>query len=331
MLSTLLSSDLTRRYDVTHVATHRDGSAATKLRAALRGYALVLRQLIVERPDAAWIHLSANASFRRKSVVMALTGVFRVPRVVHVHADDFASYYEQAGSLERAVIRRLLAGSHTLIALGTKWKAVLEDISGREAAVVPNPVAIPPEGGTREPGMIVFLGRYGERKGTPTLVRALAKMIESGTEARLVAAGDGDRDGTIALSRELGITDHVEANGWLKHDEGRELLARAGVFVLPSRAEGLPVALLEAMAAGAPVVATPVGGIPDVIDDGVHGRLIPPDDVDALAGALTEVLADPEGAQRMGDAARAHIAATCSVPVVVDELDAILRAAVTRT
>ena len=81
------------------------------------------------------------------------------------------------------------------------------------------------------------------------------------------------------------------------------------------------------MAAGAPVVASAVGGIPDVVEDGVHGYLIAPTDEASLAAAVKRLLEYPAVAREMGSAARARIAATCSVPVVVDQLDAVLRAA----
>ncbi len=331
VLSTLLGSDLSRRYELRHVATHRDGSGSDKLKAALGGYLRILIQLVTNRPDAVWINTSANASFRRKSIAMALTAAFGVPRVVHVHAGEFADYYRDASPPEQALIRWGLGGAHRVVALTQTWKTVLDDISGGDAVVVPNPVAVPESAGSSTPGTVVFLGRYGEQKGTPTLVRAFAQVASEFPDARLIAAGDGDREGAIALAQELGVADRFEANGWLAHAEGQALLATASVFVLPSLEEGLPVALLEAMAAGAPVIASAVGGIPDIVEEGVHGYLIPPADQAALARALTEVFADPASAERMGAAARAHIAATCGVPVVVDKLDEALRAAVTRS
>jgi glycosyltransferase involved in cell wall biosynthesis len=324
VLSTLLASDLTTRMRIRRVATHRDGSARDKLLAAAKGYLAVLRELVLHRPDVAWINTSANASFRRKSVVMALTALFRVPRVIHVHAGEFADYYRDAPAPERAAIRRGLGGAARCIALTQSWKGVLDGISGGDAVVIPNPVAVPERPGARERGVVVFLGRYGEQKGTPTLLQAFARVAAEHPEARLIAAGDGERERAVALAAELGIADRLDARGWLPHDEGQALLARAAVFVLPSREEGLPVALLEAMAHGVPVVASAVGGIPDMVQDGVHGRLIAPGDADSLADAIGALLADPEGAAAMGDAARGHIERSCSVPVVSAALEATL-------
>jgi glycosyltransferase involved in cell wall biosynthesis len=96
--------------------------------------------------------------------------------------------------------------------------------------------------------------------------------------------------------------------GWLGREAAGQLLSRASVFVLPSYAEGLPMSVLEAMAAGCPVVATRVGGIPDLITDGVDGLLVPPGDPHALAAALERILRDPAFARQLGNAARQTIA-----------------------
>jgi glycosyltransferase involved in cell wall biosynthesis len=115
-------------------------------------------------------------------------------------------------------------------------------------------------------------------------------------------------DAARVRTDELGIAENVTLLGWIGARRREELLARATVFVLPSHAEGLPVSMLEAMAAGCPVIATAVGGIPDVISDGFNGLLIPPRDPAALARAMERLLTDPPLAFAMGRAARATIA-----------------------
>jgi glycosyltransferase involved in cell wall biosynthesis len=96
--------------------------------------------------------------------------------------------------------------------------------------------------------------------------------------------------------------------GWLDADAKARALRESDVFLMPSTSEGLPVALLEAMAYGKPIVATRVGGIPDVLADGREGLLVPPGDVDALAGAVGTLVADPQRAQALGRAAKERVA-----------------------
>jgi glycosyltransferase involved in cell wall biosynthesis len=116
--------------------------------------------------------------------------------------------------------------------------------------------------------------------------------------------------------------------GWVGSAERDALLGRATIFALPSRIEGLPVSMLEAMAFGLPVVVTPVGGIPDVIEDGATGRLVPADDVDALAGAMRALLDDPAAATAMGTAARAAILGTYDLDVVADRVGDLIAACI---
>lgn len=107
---------------------------------------------------------------------------------------------------------------------------------------------------------------------------------------------------------ELGIGERVLVRGWCPEPERERLLARAGLFVLPSHAEGSPMSLLEAMAAGCAVVASRAGGIPDAVEDGVDGLLVDAGDPAALAAAIARVLDDAALAARLGRAARSSIA-----------------------
>jgi glycosyltransferase involved in cell wall biosynthesis len=144
-------------------------------------------------------------------------------------------------------------------------------------------------------------------KGQRELIRALAEI----PDARLVLAGrDLEQGGAFQadLEREAedaGVRDRVDILGF--HENVPALLAELDVVALPSWTEGLPMVLLEAMAAGRPVVATPVGGTPELVVDGETGLLVPPRDAQALAAALKRVLDDRELAQRLGEAGRRRV------------------------
>jgi len=117
--------------------------------------------------------------------------------------------------------------------------------------------------------------------------------------------------------------ERVSCPGWLDTTQTAELLAGASVFVLPSYAEGLPMALLEAMSWGLPVIASPVGGIPQVVRQDDNGLLIDPGDVDALSGALRRLLAEPALRQRLGKAARATVEKSFALPAAMARLSEI--------
>ena len=171
---------------------------------------------------------------------------------------------------------------------------------------------IPPENGRWR---FLQACRLIEKKGLPTTLRAFATFGQEYPEARLTVAGEGPMLGELsALAAALNLSNRVEFTGFLSQDELRRRFASAHVFLHPSETgadgnrEGVPNAMLEAMATGLPVVATTHGGIPEAVTDGTHGRLVPERDPVALAGALREMVADPVRLARMGAAASVTVA-----------------------
>lgn len=195
-------------------------------------------------------------------------------------------------------------------------------LAGR-TAVVPN--GIPALGAamrTPKPTYdVIAVGNLRDgQKGIDILLRALATI--PGRFSRALVVGDGPaRDGLEQLSRELGLSDRVEFCGASR--QVPQLLAAARLFVLSSRYEGMPNALLEAMAQGLPAVATAVGGVAEIMTDGETGVIVPPEDPEALAGAIAALLSDAERSGRLGQAARARIQERFTVAAHVNSLLAV--------
>ena len=165
-------------------------------------------------------------------------------------------------------------------------------------------------GDDREPGRdVLFIGRLAAAKGVPVLLEAFARAHKVHPDARLTLIGDGPaRPALEARTRDLGLGDAVRFAGYLGQDEVAAELARADLFALPSFAEGVPVVLMEAMAAGLPVLTTAITGIPELVEDGISGRLVVPGDIDAFADAMQALLADPATGRAMGQAGQARVA-----------------------
>jgi glycosyltransferase involved in cell wall biosynthesis len=157
---------------------------------------------------------------------------------------------------------------------------------------------------------LVCVGRLAEQKGQLILLEALAKLAAAGMAFEAVLAGDGPlRPAIESEIRRLGLTGRVRITGWLSGADVRREIEAARGLVLPSFAEGLPVVIMEALALGRPVISTFVAGIPELVQDGVHGWLIPAGDVEALAGAIRELLtAPPERLAAMGKAGADRVA-----------------------
>jgi glycosyltransferase involved in cell wall biosynthesis len=171
------------------------------------------------------------------------------------------------------------------------------------------------------------VGCLAARKDYATLLDALARMAARGRRFHAALVGDGPE--RAALERQagaLGIGDRVTFLG--ERPDIERLLPAMDVFVLSSREEGIPNALLEAMAAGRPSVATAVGGTPEVLEDGVTGWLVPPSDPQALSVAIEQTLADPEEAARRGAAARRAMLEHRSIDTMVRRHEEFYRRAV---
>lgn len=172
--------------------------------------------------------------------------------------------------------------------------------------VIPNGVdlslaeSIRNEGLERAPHRIVCVARLSPEKGIDTLIRALPEVRQRFADARLVLVGDGVlRDELQTLTRSIGVADVVEFRGALPNQDALREIAKGEVFVCPSLAEGLGIVFIEAQAVGTPAIGTRVGGIPDVIEDGRIGLLVPPSDPVALATAIVRLFEDKELADRI--------------------------------
>ncbi len=157
-------------------------------------------------------------------------------------------------------------------------------------------------------GHVAFVGRLDAVKGVPLLLEAFATARLHHPQARLTIAGDGPaRTALEAQAATLGITPAVRFTGYLDEAAVAALLAEADMLVLPSFAEGLPVVLMEAMASRIPVIATQVAGVPELVENGISGFIVPPGDVESLTRRLEDLLSDPDMCHRMGEAGRQKV------------------------
>jgi glycosyltransferase involved in cell wall biosynthesis len=164
----------------------------------------------------------------------------------------------------------------------------------------------------RGPARLFACGRLNPCKGHDDLVRAVALIRDQGLDVRLHIAGEDDTGGGFRqrleqLKAELNLTDRVTLLGAVPEETVRSELEAAHVFALASLEEPLGVVIMEAMAMGVPVVVTGAGGVPELVDDGVDGLLVPPRDPRQLADALVRVLRDPQLARRLAEAGRRKI------------------------
>lgn len=257
-------------------------SMVRALRRAARGADLV---------HAHWLAGGAVAALARTRFVLTLHGSGTAGRLSDLELA------RRAPRLVRAVLRR----AEVVICVSEALGAMAREHGARDVRVIPNGVHLP--GRVAEEAAqahVLFAGRLSPEKG-------IADLVEATRDLPLVVAGDGPLRALVP-----------DALGFVAHDELGRLYDEAAVVVLPSLREGLPLAVVEAMAHGRPVVATRVGGIPDLVEDGVTGFLVEPGDRDGLRAALERLLADPQLRRRMGTEARRRVR-RCSWDAVAAE------------
>ncbi|MDT0632207.1 glycosyltransferase family 4 protein [Rubrivirga litoralis] len=260
------------------------------------------------RPDVVNVHfVDALAAY-----VLALQPLFGYRVVLTAHGSDVL---RPRSEVHAALVPRLLDRADAVIAVSGEVGDHVRSVAPSACvSVIQNGVDLAfwsgGAGWEPTPGRIVQVGTLRAVKGQDVMLRALARLRDRLPSARLDLIGDGPaRDRLQALADELGVADAVTFVGRVPSDEIRERLRTAAVSALPSRSEGLPLTLLEAMAVGTPVVASAVGGIPETAGVPPCAVLVPPEDPERLASALLSVLTDSEEAQALADRAAERVEA----------------------
>jgi len=234
------------------------------------------------------------------------------------------------------LVRWAARRSDRVVAISSYTAGELRELADVPIEVIPYTTALPePPSLSRSsdgPRTVLFVGRLVERKGVPYLIEALALVGDA--SIRLVIVGEGpERPKLEEVARRLGggVADRVAFRGKISATELQAAYAGASAFVLPSvfdargDTEGLGVVALEAMNYGTPVVASRIGGIPDVVEDGVTGLLVPPGDAAALAAALRRVLGEPGLGRRLGEAGRRRLHEQFSWEAITARWEAVYR------
>lgn len=264
--------------------------------------------------DLAHVHMASYGStFRKYFVVKALCRQ-RIPYVLHNHGGKYRVFYGQLPDMLKQKVRYMFRHSAGVIVLSEPMREFHHcALAPPECPVwvLPNPVVLPQEWGNdanSQQVRLLFLGRLGDHKGSDRVLHAVAQLpLELRTKVQVYMAGDGAVEAMRGLACQLGIGEQVEIRSWIEGEEKERWLRESHVFVLPSRAEGLPMALLEAMAYGKAVIVSPVGGIPEWVDDGQEGILVPPDDIAAITEAIRRLVESPEVCRQMGQRARQRV------------------------
>lgn len=326
--SSLLHSRLRDIHTVYHLDTsdHRTIDNITKLDPvnvylAVKNVFQLIFMLGARRPDIVYVPLAQKfLPYIRDGLFILCAKFFsRAKIVVHLHGGDYfrKEFYEKSGKFAAWFVRKTLSYAHTAIVLGNSLRRIFEDLVGR-IEVVPNGIEDPAirtsgriTGKESEKVVIGYLGNFFESKGILDVLEASRDVITRYPQVTFRFAGawtDQETDTKAAAFRlidEYGLKDNIEFAGILRDGEKIRFLAETSIFVFPSRYEGQPLVILEAMASGLPVVSTKhVGAIDEMVIDGETGILVDKRSPQQIARALVHLIGHPDVRLAMGKAGR---------------------------
>lgn len=291
------------------IPTWKLGNKAVKSWYALQAFVRTWFLLTFDkRIKIVHIHGAANASFERCKLFINLAKKCGKKVILHEHAADFVEYFD--GAADKQAITDTLQKCDALIVLSQSWKKYFASIGMDDCKIhVLNNIVSPPALQTKnhvadEKIHLMYMGEISKRKGSFDLLEAIVNNKEYFADKLLLRMGGNEVDGDIkAYIRENGLESFVTYEGWIAGQKKINCLNWEDVYILPSYNEGLPIAILEAMAYSHPIISTPVGGIPEIIKSGENGILVQPGDTKAIADAIKFYIENNEAIKSQGDKA----------------------------
>lgn len=285
--------------------------------------ALVSYERILDSYEMVHLHMGPRGSYRRKSIMAHIAKNHGKKVILHEHSGEFARDFDGGTDAYRNSVLRIFEAADKVIVLSEEWRDYFASriCDAAKIVILHNGVEAPLE--PCDPCSrqdVLFLGRLDANKSPDVLLRASREALQRYPSMKIVFGGDGYPDRYRALAKDLGIADRCEFLGWVSGQDKERLFSEAGIYCLPSKHEGMPMSVIEAMAHGIPVISTNVGGVPQLIETGVNGLLMDVDDEKTLSALLVELAGSPSLRKALGTAGRKTVERKFSVKMAVDSL-----------
>lgn len=303
-------SSLEKEFQITYVESYCDGSKTQKFIKACKGYWVFFMILISKKnkPDIVHIHSSFGPSFYRKMPFILFSYWFRVPIINHIHGADFDTFFIKASNRKRNIIKKIYELCDVFIVLSEQWRLNIAQIVCEDKIYVVENYAILPDiiDRKKQNNQVLFIGELGDRKGCFDIPKIWKLVKESVPDAKLVMAGAGKKEELIETFCKEGfvVDESLSFPGWVRGIEKERVFQESTVLLFPSYNEGMPMAVLEAMAYQLGIVTTNVGGIPKLIESQKSGYLFEPGEIKKMAQAVVCLLENKEQCASYGKNAR---------------------------
>lgn len=288
--------------------SYKGGNAMYKGFYFLGALKKLKREIRNNRPDIVHIHMSHHGSFERAKWIQKICRKNEIPLIVHLHGSEFAEFYDSCRDKKRKEIASFFQDCDIVITLGKKWKDIVTTIAKDSNIVILNNAVHIPEHIVEQKKneiTVLFLGVLFERKGAADLLKAVKIMADNHVLVNKkfifnIAGSGPEEDKLRRYCEDNHINEFVRFLGWIDGGEKMRQLKSNQIFVLPSYNEGLPIAILEALSYGMPIVATKVGSVSEAVREGVNGYLVAPGDIEGYVNAFTELFTNYALRSEMG-------------------------------
>ncbi len=273
------------------IETHRDGNAIRKL--WYLGTALIEYICLLPFYDIVHIHVATTQSARRKRLFFWLAKEFHKKTILHFHPSNEKFLFEP---YNQGLYKRMFSQADLVLVLSEQWRRWIKEALGCEERieVLYNPCPDVKRNTEIKRKQILFAGSIILRKGYDVLLEGFSKIAAKYPDWKIVFAGNGEIKQGQFMASSLGILQQTEWIGWVTGADKDKVFNESSVYCLASEGEGFPMGVLDAWAYGLPCVMTPVGGIPDIVRDGIEGVVFPVGDADALAKALDRIISNKQ-------------------------------------
>ena len=314
------------RHKVTFITTHHSKNQRKWQMLLTFGLGVLHLLFTGLRNKLGWahIHLASKGSYLRKRWMIKLAKTLGAKVLIHLHGGGFADFYASQNEAGQHAIRQSFLAASRIIVLSKQTETWLTElISGQRPIQVLYNTVPRFEGNIhqRQTKRVLFLGNLIPAKGVYDLVHAFANIVADFPDAQLRMGGTGEAEQLQALINERQVSANITLLGWIGGAEKQQEIATADTFCLPSYHEQMPMSLLEAMSAHQAVIASNVGGIPDIIQHGHNGLLIDAGDIAQLEQALRDLFSQPDYAQQLAGQANRDFEQCFSEPVIMAQLD----------
>jgi len=331
VIASYLDSSLIERYEIHYLHTSSGSGPLGKLNAFFQATSRLIYLIVQKDIKVVHIHTASWRSFYRKSVFVFLTKLLKTKVLLHIHGGEFNLFFNTGNIFQKRIISYVLDISNHIVVLSKAWLPDIQRMTkNQKLTSLSNPVNMKyyqrdfkQDTDSSSKFEIIFLGGLIRAKGIYDLLESFPQIVKQVPNARLHLCGTGPIEKLKMKCSQLGVENSVVFHGWVSGESKISRILNSDLLILPSYNEGLPVSVIEAMAAGLPVVCTPVGGVPDIFVDGENGFFFTPGDQNALVERVLQLAQNPDLRLQMGRTNYVKARELFDLEKIINQLDSL--------